>query len=246
MASFVWGRDPEEAYVNPYEYDAQKQFVTEARSVLDAYHAELVSRRFTGADKSLDKALWMLFLDSLDALRDCLDCIEAKKHRLAGRLFRDAMETMDLAEYFASSSDKAKRHLEKWYENEVIEHSIAREALKLLRGEVAFENRRQRHRELSKFTHRTYRALLKSYSLGANDWAVYDGLRGTTDLVLPHTIAAYMAILADRILDFMERITRSGVIDQNINGDIWAKCLKEETVPRRFEPHTYKAAINTG
>ncbi len=30
MTSFIWGRSPQEAYENPYEYEAQEQFSREA------------------------------------------------------------------------------------------------------------------------------------------------------------------------------------------------------------------------
>ena len=35
MPSFVWDREPSEAYAEPYEYDGQAQFAREAATVLE-------------------------------------------------------------------------------------------------------------------------------------------------------------------------------------------------------------------
>ena len=66
MTSFIWKRDPEEAYANPYEYEAQKQFVREASSLLDKYHDYISAntKRFQRDDTSKEKAIWMLHVDA--------------------------------------------------------------------------------------------------------------------------------------------------------------------------------------
>lgn len=70
MASIVWGRHPQEAYDNPYEYEAQAQFVREAIELLTQFQLKL--DRFTMAfhrdDQTLEKATWMLAIDLIDAL----------------------------------------------------------------------------------------------------------------------------------------------------------------------------------
>ena len=113
MTSFVWGREPEEAYANPYEYAAQDQFVHEARALLQRFAEALNPRelRFHCDDRSMEKATWMLHVDALEALRDALELIVEKRHRPAARLFRDIVETMNLAAYFLSGSLKSKSDL---------------------------------------------------------------------------------------------------------------------------------------
>ena len=168
MPSIFWNLDPEEAYSNPYNYSAQEQFVREARRLLDflAVGYEKYQMTFHRDDRSLKKAVWMLQMDALDSLSDCLDLIESKRHRIAGRLFRDVVETLDLAAYFSSDSAKSRANLKKWFDDEVVLHGVYRDYIKKTVGQDAAEERKNFHRQLSKFTHRSYRALLKSYSLG--------------------------------------------------------------------------------
>lgn len=239
MTSFVWGRHPEEASRNPYEYEAQEQFAREARTVLDGYLELLLegSNRYRSDDNSSSKACWMLLLDALDSLRDCLSCLIDKRHRIAGRLFRDSMETIDLARYFASSSPGVDAHLEQWFRNEVIPHRIPREAIKRNNGSEAAKAASLRYSQLSKYTHRTYRALLKSYILGRGDTIVYDGAHDSDLLVLPQTIAGYYAVLADQILEFRDAALATGIVSELRTREIWELGLEAHTVPRRFAPN---------
>ncbi len=132
MSSLIWTRLNKEARANPYEYDAQDQFVREAETLLNSIHSLFHddSKRFHRDDVSKEKAVWMLTVDALDSLRDCLQFLKVKKHRIANRLFRDIIETLDLAAYINSQTDDAKRDLQKWYDNKIIPHSRYRDYLK--------------------------------------------------------------------------------------------------------------------
>jgi hypothetical protein len=124
--------------------------------------------------------------------------LKKEKHKLVGRIFRDVWESSQLVEYILSATPKSQDNLKKWFSNEIIDHGKIREQVERSRRKADAEQRRQRHRELSKFTHRSYRALLKSYSRGVDDKMVYDGY--TKWSVLPHSILAYYAILASLII----------------------------------------------
>ena len=102
MPSIVWGRNPREAYRNPYEYKAQDQFVREAEKIINKLFSELLkyAMKFKRDDTSIKKAIWMLQIDAVDSLQDFLILMKQKNHRVAGRLFRDVMETLDLAAFF--------------------------------------------------------------------------------------------------------------------------------------------------
>ncbi len=240
MPSIVWNRDPEEAYINPYEHDAQKQFVREAQKLLDNLYAlyNRFNMTFARDDISLKKAIWMLQIDALDALRDGLESISTNRHRIAAQMFRVVVETLDLAAYLHSNSPAAQKNLRKWYENEVIQHKIYREYIGKTLGKTAENNRRDFYNQLSKFTHRTYRALQKSYSLGQNDLLVYDGHDLSRSSVLPHTIAAYYANLADLITIFCEEATAREILTQSEVDQARQSSLEAATVPRRFAIQT--------
>ncbi len=236
MPSIVWNRHPEEAYQNPYEYDAQEQFVREARKLLESLFAsyDRFNLTFQADDRSLRKSIWMLQIDALDSLRDCLESLTSKKHRIAGRLFRDVIETLDLAAYLHCSSPAAQSKLRKWYENEVIPHQIYRDYIRTTLGVKVAEQRRDFYGQLSKFTHRTYRTLLKSYSLGGGDLIVYDSHHPSASLVLPQTIAAFYAVLADLIALFCDEASARGILTRGEVEQAQKASLETATVPRRF------------
>jgi hypothetical protein len=234
MASFVWNRDFEEAYSNPYEYGAQEQFVREAKKVLARLSKSLkrYNLHFTATETSVQKAVWMLHNDAVDALREALALLEKEKHKLVGRIFRDVWESSQLVEYFLSESPQSQNDLKKWFEDEVISHKMIRERLVISGRKAEAEQRRQRQRELSKFTHRTYRALQKSYSLDGDDKMVYDGYEKNS--VLPHTVSAYYAILGDLIFRTLESMKKSKFISEKEARKILKQSLEKRTIPRGF------------
>src|SRR6187551_3281097 len=132
MPSFVWDRDTEDAWNEPYEYGGQEQFHREAEKVLTLLKAHYAEKNmyFDRDEETLDKALWLMQTDVLEALVDALKLTEEKRHRIASRLFRDAVETMDISAYFYLAGEKAKKDLENWYKNEVIPHRTFRNFIK--------------------------------------------------------------------------------------------------------------------
>jgi len=242
MPSIIWGRDPKEAYQNPYEYDAQAQFVREAKSILDGLLSELnrYCMKFKRDEVSSQKAIWMLQIDAVDSLRDCLMLLQQKKHRVAGRLFRDVVETSDLAAYFFSGTRESKKHLDKWYKDEIIPNSVYRDFIKKNEGKEQANSKKDHYRMLSKINHRTYRTLAYAYILGRDDLLAYEGSSKSDLLVPPQSIAMYYAILADFVILISDEIVRCGLIKKNDIARIWKDSLELETVPRRFVPSRFE------
>lgn len=235
MVSIVWGRDPQEAYENPYEYEAQDQFVREAKELLTQLQLNLdaFTMGYGLNDQSLEKASWMLAIDLVDALLESVVLLEEKRHRIAYRLFRDIVETIDLLRLLHSGTAKAEKTLQRWYANETVQHVVSREYIEEIEGsEVAFR-RRDYYIQLSKFTHRTYRALLQSFSLGREDMLVHDS-RSMRMLVLPQTIASGLAILADLIIQASRCLEQLGPLTSEGVSRAWLVAMELHTVPRRF------------
>lgn len=249
MPSQVWGRDPQEAYEEPYEYAAQEQFSREAAALSLEFYRRLNSDRyrFTEGDRSPAKAIWLLAMDGLDSLRDCLGALAHRNHRVAAKLFRDVMESMDLAALFASGTKQARVSLAKWYEDEVVPHRQYRGYVRNTVGEQRAEELRRHYVSLSRFTHRSYRALLDGYSLGGGGRLVHDAsgqLFGASKdakklLVLPHTIASYYAVLASSILTYTDQIVKLGLLSNAEVAEVFANSLESETVPRKFLPRRW-------
>lgn len=235
MASLVWGRDPQEAYDNPYEYEAQDQFVREAKELLSQIQVALdhFTMEFHRDDRSLEKATWMLAIDLNDALLESAQLFVEKRHRIAYRLFRDAVETIDILRVLHANTPQARHALSLWYENETIPHRECRKYIEESAGKDVAERRKQYYAELSKYTHRTYRALLKSYSLGRDDMLVHDS-RSMRMLVLPQTIASGLAFLADLIIQATECLKQCGPLTPEEVDNAWRVAIELHTVPRRF------------
>ena len=162
MTSFIWGRSPQEAYENPYEYEAQNQFAREAEVVVYEFFEFIMKKngQYSRDDRSSEKAVWMLFVDGIETIRDCLKLIKSKDHRLACRLFRDVVETIDLATYFSSSDKDRDKHLNNWYDNEVIPNRVFRNFIADTAGEIFSRAYKNIYSDLSKLNHRTYRSQL--------------------------------------------------------------------------------------
>src|SRR6266446_2414524 len=235
MPSIVWGRHPQEAYDNPYEYDAQEQFLREAKKLLEDLNVRLdfYTLQYHRDDTSLEKATWMLSLDLIDALSECAELLSEKRHRTAARLFRDCVETIDLLKVLHSATPRATKALERWYLNETIPHRESRAYLLEVEGEAAAKQRKAFFDELSKFTHRTYRALNHSFSLGRDDLLVHDS-HSMRLLVLPQTIASYLAVLSDLILQAMQCLSDTKILPIEHLTYALATSLEDHTVPRRF------------
>lgn len=238
MPSFVWNREPSEAFSEPYEYGGQEQFSNEAEAVLKELKTYYVHSdcAFTRDDRSVQKAVWLLQVDALGALSDALELTNSKRHRLAARLFRDFVETLDASFYFFHGGKESVANLAKWYKNEVIPHRVFREFIKTHHGSEQFERLRATYRDFSKYTHRTYRALLMSYMLAAGDRLAYDGFRRRDpDYVLPHVVSFSYAVIAMLIKRFVDFAIATGRLSDRQANDLWTKCLEPETVPRRFD-----------
>jgi hypothetical protein len=249
MSSQIWERDPQEAFENPYEYEVQEQFAREASALLERLYRALNSdkNRYTIHDRSIEKAVWLLQMDALDSLQDCLQALGRKNHRVAGRLFRDVVESLDLASYFFSQTKGSPQNLQKWYANEIVDHNNFRQFLKKTKGLEASEFRRSFYRTLSKFTHRSYAAILDGYSQGSEDLLVHDATgvlfgsheRAATILVLPATIASYYALLAQLIRFFAEELVQKGRVTEAEVSMAFKESLEPESVPRRFMPRQW-------
>lgn len=238
MPSLVWGRSPQEAYNNPYEYEVQDQFVREAKALLGKLNAafQKYSMKFHKDEQSVKKAVWMLQLDALDSLRDALYSLINKKHRVAAKLFRDVVETLDLAAFFYTDTKESNNQLKKWYRDKIIPHRIYRNFIQKTEGADAAKTKADYYSSLSRFTHRTYGTLLYGYGLGQGDMIWHDGYHDSGLLILPQTISMYFAVLADLILEFIKEAKARGLLTEEETKEAIVNSFETKTVPRRFMP----------
>lgn len=62
-------------------------------------------------EASLDKATWMLAVDAVDALKECTELLKEDRHRIAYRLFRDTVESIDLLYVLHAKTPALKERL---------------------------------------------------------------------------------------------------------------------------------------
>lgn len=88
--------------------------------------------------------------------------------------------------------------------------------------------------DLSKYTHRTYRAIGKSYILGCDKKIAYDGFSESGFRVLPHVVSLSYAIIAALIKRFIATSEATELLTPEKISMIWSESLENETVQRRF------------
>nr|BAL58680.1 hypothetical conserved protein [Candidatus Acetothermum autotrophicum] len=227
MLSKLWHQPLEEVRQKPYDYIAQEQFLREARILLNKL-LEAFARynlTFHVDDRSLKKAVWMLQMDALETLRDCVWLIEQKKHRIVGKMFRDIVESLDLAALFYHQGEANRKDLDKWYNDEIIPHKRYRDYL----NPDDSEARKYLYQQLSNWTHHTYSTLKNSYVLGRDNLLVHDSTSRDVNSTLEHggllgtpqTISEYMWMIATLIKMFIEKALCCGLILQEDMQNIW-------------------------
>lgn len=236
MPSFVWDRDTGDAWDEPYEYEGQAQFHREAKKVLKCLkdHYAKKDMTFNRDEETIEKAIWLIQVDALEAIIDALNLTEEKRHRIAARLFRDAVETMDLSAYFYLSGDKGESNSRKWYKDQVVPHRVFREFIKEYECTDKAKKLGSLYRDLSKYTHRTFSALTKSYVMGRENKISYDGFSDSGFRVLPHVISFSYAAIAALIKRFIDVAISTNELSKADADRMWVESLEKETVPRRF------------
>ncbi len=241
MLNFIWTREPSEAYLNPYEYDAQEQFSREALNILNEFknHLETFNRKYSRDECSLEKAIWMLQIDAIDSLLECHYLLSIKKHKIAGRLFRDTIEVLDLASFFCTKTDKSKNLLKKWFNDEVIPNREYRDYIKKHQGEDRAKQLASFYSQLSKINHRTYRSLAYGYILGKDKMLVYDGFQKSDLLIFPGTISMYYSLLTNLIIILSREIVSGGILKAETVHAIWNKNIEENQEERKYVIRKY-------
>lgn len=218
LKSKIWYQTLDDVVRNPYDHENQRLFIKESKSLMNRIYKiyDSYQLKFHRDNKSVEKCVWMLHIDALDTLRDCLYLVEKKKHRLVGKMFRDIIEILDIAHLI---KEKPNKYLTKWYDDKIIPHNEYRKYLYKDGKSKEKEESKNLYQNLSHWTHHTYFALKNSYSLGKDDMLVYDS-HYPKFLVLPQTISQYLFMLNILIKKFIDEITYSKLFDINKLEDI--------------------------
>ncbi len=235
MPSEFWSLDVAAAYANPYKYESKAKFRQEAQALLKRLYAGLdrYVLKFGIDDRSVKKAVWMLQIDALDSLRDCLQMLGQKRHRVSSLLFRHVVEALDLTAYFSSGSSESQKDLSRWYDDKIVPNRKYRDFLQRSQGREEAQRKAAHYQTLSRFTHCAYRALLYSYSLGRDNLLVYDS-HSKRVLTLPQTISMYLVILAGLIKQFCAEVIVCGLLTKKEVSFAWEKALGKGDAQQRL------------
>lgn len=200
LKSKLWNTTPQAIKTLQYEYKEKEIFLKESNKLISLIESayEQYKLYFTKQNKSLEKTIWMLHMDAISTIKDCLELLKNKKYRLVFKLIRDIFETIDLSVLFWLTKNQRRKYLDRWYNNKTVSHSDFRNYLdKKLKKIVNAKFSSSIYKELSSYTHHNYSALMNSYCLGAGDriWFDTEG-----KLALPIRITEAMWLLACEIV----------------------------------------------
>ncbi|MCK9393223.1 MAG: hypothetical protein WCX30_01675 [Candidatus Paceibacterota bacterium] len=209
LKSHMWHQELDEVIANPYDYENRKLFIEEASSLLDKIYKlyDDYNLKFHIDDESLNKCIWMLHLDALDTLRDCIFLLKNNKHRITGKMFRDITESLDLSYLIKNNPEE---YLKKWFNGGHITHGEYRKIIKKKYGKDTETKEYKNYQLLSGWTHHNYFSLKNSYSLGVGEMLVYDS-HCPEALVLPQTMSQYSWEIIYLIKKFIKEMCESGL-----------------------------------
>ena len=166
MPSKLWTEPFEAAIASPLDYHSLFIFIAEAKDVLEqiAHGFDRYQIKFHVDDRSVEKAIWMLYTDVLDALLECLESLERRKHRIAGKIFRDVYEALAVA-HLLFEGDETGSKLKKWYSGKTFAHKPYKKFLKSIDPELS-KTFGALYGRLSKCTHHVYMTLLPYHPVG--------------------------------------------------------------------------------
>lgn len=236
MPSIYWNIWPEEAYTSKYcyQYEAQGQFFREAEKILMSIlkELEIFNWKYDNDSKEKWKALWMLMNDSTHTLLEINTLLKQDKHSIAWKLFRTIDEILDLSILFYE--DIENKYLDKWYNDEIIQHSEYRKFMWNKYWTSIEEQLKNWYKDISKFTHRTYISLRYSYIIWNRNQVAYDFFEWKSTLTYRWTPSMYISLLGIYIQKLKRVIVTIELIEKEKIESIWEQSLEKETLKRNI------------
>lgn len=217
FSSPIWSETADMSRKHQYKHDDVALFLSEAKALLERIYDiyERSQLRFDRDERTLKKAMWMLDIECVVTLTDAVDLLHEKRHRVAGKMLRQALEAVDISSLFCAEGEHGV-NLGKWYDNEIVSHKSYRNHIKKQGESEKLDERREWYRLLSKWTHHTYYALCNSYVVGKDDKLAHDAHkvngRPTKCLITPETIYQHCWLLSVVILLALHELEAHGFI----------------------------------
>tara|TARA_B110000908_G_C10131951_1_gene392613 strand:+ start:451 stop:1002 length:552 start_codon:yes stop_codon:yes gene_type:complete len=177
----------------------------------------------------------MLTINALDSAFEIVQSLKNQSHRITAHLLRTIDESIDLGTFFNSKSEKSKRKVEKWFNNEVIGHSVYRDYIKSKEGQEEFDKEREKYMAISKLSHNTYKTLLYSYIKRSDETMVHESKYESGILIPVQTIAMYHAISGFYFKKIAFKMVVFELIELEKTLKIMAESQEEKTIERKYK-----------
>ncbi|WP_282074104.1 hypothetical protein [Polaribacter atrinae] len=164
MKSTIWKIDFIEAYKSGYSKSEIESFITEAELLLRQLvnHFKSLNGRYSANKKDKNLLVYLILNELIHSLYDAVLAIQNGNIRMTSRVFREVMECRDIIKLV--HSENGEKYVDKWFKDEYIPHSDFRKTLE--NDENGLKDlTRDIYQKYSKYTHRSYSAIIDSFTL---------------------------------------------------------------------------------
>lgn len=164
MKSTIWKIDFIEAYKNGYSKSEIDLFITEAELLLRQLinHFKSLNGKYSADNKNKNLLVYLILSELIHSLYDAVLAIQNGNVRMTSRVFREVMECRDIIKLV--HSDNGEKYVDKWFKDEYIPHSDFRKTLENDQNGLK-DLTRDIYQKYSKYTHRSYSAIIDSFTL---------------------------------------------------------------------------------
>lgn len=164
MKSAIWKTNYIKAYKTGYSIIEIESFISEAELLLRQLINHFKSLNYSYSVDRKDKKLltYLILNEMIHSLYDAVLALQNGNIRMTSRVFREVMECRDIIKLI--HSENGEKYVDKWFKDEYIPHSDFRKILKDDKNGLK-ELTRDIYQKYSKYTHRSYSAVIDSFTL---------------------------------------------------------------------------------
>lgn len=164
MKSTIWKISFIEAYKSGYSKSEIEYFISEAELLLRQLinHFKSLNGMYSADKKDKNLLVYLILNELIYSLYDAVLAIQNGNIRMASRVFREVMECRDVIKLV--HSENGEKYMDKWFKDEYIPHSDFRKTLGNDQNGLK-DLTRVIYQEYSKYTHRSYSAIIDSFIL---------------------------------------------------------------------------------
>lgn len=164
MKSTIWKTDFIKAYQVGYSRNDIDSFISEAELLLRQLinHFKSLNGKYPADKKDKNLLVYLILNELINSLYDAVLALRNGNIRLTSRVFREVMECRDIIKLV--HSENGAKYVDKWFKDEYIPHSDFRKTLENNVNGLK-DLTRDIYQRYSKYTHRSYSAIIDSFTI---------------------------------------------------------------------------------